>query len=479
MPSTVAYLTSMCAPKAPASRMRSTRFDAEPLHEQPDAGEQRCLGQLDRAHVILVDAERLGAFVQHVGPGAPSGHDTRAARGHRAVDDAVLRDDTGEVQFGEHLDDARAADTGDAGGRGSGSETGIVRPQVRADDLEARLQRFTVDAHAFDGARCRTLAATDLRTFKGGARGAGARHETLAVAEHDFGIRADVHEQRHLLVQVRPLGENHASGVGTHVTGDAGQGVHARVRVQGDAEFGGCHRHGAIDRQREGRAAEFDRVDAEHEVMHDRIADQRHFEDRFELDAGRRRHFDRQFAQGLSHGRRHLRRAARVHHRIRHPAHEVFAEADLRVHATRGRDHFAADEIAKVRGDRRRTDVDGEAIRFFMESGPDRNDARRVVHGDRDLPLSGAQGRLQLLQDRQIAFEILELPLARERQLESLQVTRGIVHVGLGHLDVVQLHQRVQLDVAGLGFLAHDLAMHLAAFRHVDDDVCLDLGLAG
>ena len=77
MPSTVAYMTSMCAPNAPASRMRSSCLDAEPLHQQANAGHQRRLGELDRAHVVLRDAERLGAFVQHVGVGTPTGHDPR------------------------------------------------------------------------------------------------------------------------------------------------------------------------------------------------------------------------------------------------------------------------------------------------------------------------------------------------------------------------------------------------------------------
>ena len=65
-------------------------------------------------------------------------------------------------------------------------------------------------------------------------------------------------------VEVRPLGQDHAGGVGADVAGDAGQDVDARVRVQRDAELGGRDRHGAVDRERERRAAEFDRIDAEH-----------------------------------------------------------------------------------------------------------------------------------------------------------------------------------------------------------------------
>ena len=55
MPSTIAYLTSMWLPNAPASRIRSTLLDAQALHQQPDARIQRGLRQLDGAHVVLRD----------------------------------------------------------------------------------------------------------------------------------------------------------------------------------------------------------------------------------------------------------------------------------------------------------------------------------------------------------------------------------------------------------------------------------------
>ena len=206
------------------------------------------------------------------------------------------------------------------------------------------------------------------------------------------------------------------------MTRDAGQGIDAGIGMQGNAEFGRRHGHCTVNGEREGRTAQFHRIDAEHEVMHDRVADQRHFQNRFLLDVRRCGHFSGQLAQGFAHGRRHLRRAARIHHRIRDAAHEVFAEADLRVHAPGGSHDFAAHEIAEVRRDRGRTDVDGETERRLMKSRPHRDDSRRVVHRHRDLPLSGAQGGLQLLQHREIAFEVLELPLACERQLEPLQV---------------------------------------------------------
>ena len=52
------------------------------------------------------------------------------------------------------------------------------------------------------------------------------------------------------------------------------------------------------------------------------------------------------------------------------------------------------------------------------------------------------------------------------------------MHVGLCDLDVVQPHDGVDLDRMGLGALAHDLPMHLAFRRHVDDEITTQPSLA-
>ena len=54
----MAYFTSMWLPKAPARRILSTCVDAELVHQQPDAGIERGLGQLDGAHVVLRHADQ-------------------------------------------------------------------------------------------------------------------------------------------------------------------------------------------------------------------------------------------------------------------------------------------------------------------------------------------------------------------------------------------------------------------------------------
>ena len=54
------------------------------------AGIERGLGELDRAHVGLMDHEARLALAEHIGEGAADRLDARRALGQRAVDDAVL-----------------------------------------------------------------------------------------------------------------------------------------------------------------------------------------------------------------------------------------------------------------------------------------------------------------------------------------------------------------------------------------------------
>ena len=72
-----------------------------------------------------------------------------------------------------------------------------------------------------------------------------------------------------------------------------------------------------------------------------------------------------------------------------------------------------------------------------------------------------------------------ELPFLLERVHQAPQVAGWILHVRLLHFDVVQADDRVQLDLARIGILAHDLAMDLAAGRNVHDHVALHERRAG
>ena len=105
-------------------------------------------------------------------------------------------------------------------------------------------------------------------------------------------------------------------------------------------------------------------------------------------------------------------------------------------------------------------------MRAVVEAGPDVEDARLravAVDGAGDLPVALAQRRLQHLQGAQVALDAFELPLLGQRPLEALQVAGGLVHVGLGDLDVVEAGGGVERDGAGLGALADDLLVDLGS----------------
>ena len=207
-----------------------------------------------------------------------------------------MRDDAGEIEFRHHLDDARTADASNAGLlRGRGKRR-VVGPQLRTNNAKARLQRFAVNAYTLDGTRGSTLTAADLCAFKSRAGGARARHQLVLVAQHDFGIGAHVHQQRHLFQQVGTFGKDDTRGVGADVAGDAGQHVNTCGRVQLQAKVRRAHRDATVDSERKRCTAQLHRVNAQQQVMHDGVAHHSHLEDIARFDAGVTRHIDGQFA---------------------------------------------------------------------------------------------------------------------------------------------------------------------------------------
>ena len=129
-----------------------------------------------------------------------------------------------------------------------------------------------------------------------------------------------------------------------------------------------------------------------------------------------------------------------------------------------------------MRGDRGRADVEGDAVGALDEAGPDRDDVAALAQRDRDLPAARAQRLLQAARARRkLGVRVRDAPLRVERLLQAAEVAGGIVHVGFGDLDIVQAHDRIDVDRMRLGALAHDLAMNLAFRRHVDDEIAADL----
>src|SRR5918994_3919445 len=152
--------------------------------------------------------------------------------------------------------------------------------------------------------------------------------------------------------------------------------------------------------------------------MHDRVADQSDLENVLRIDARTPRDIASQLTERTAHGGSHLHRPAWIHHRVGDATHEIFSEADLRIHDTRRSDELTALQIAQVRGDGRRADVHRHAEHTVIETWPDGNDLRARVHCDSDLPLSRAQCFLQHVQDIEIAGESGETPFRFERVAE-------------------------------------------------------------
>ena len=157
---------------------------------------------------------------------------------------------------------------------------------------------------------------------------------------------------------------------------------------------------------------------------------------------------------------------------------------NLRIHHAAACDHLAGFEVAQVSGDGGGADVDGEAVHPFLESGPYCNQLAPFAHRDGAFPvaapgLAGAHRGGQALEEAQIRVEAAELPFPFERLQQPGGVAGLVRHARSVELDVVELDDRVDLEVADLvGRLAHHLAVDLAVGRHVDDHVALHHRLA-
>ena len=113
------------------------------------------------------------------------------------------------------------------------------------------------------------------------------------------------------------------------------------------------------------------------------------------------------------------------------------------------------------------------------EARPDRDDLAPVAHRGGGLPVARAQRLLQAGEHGEVRAAPRRRPIARAsascRRRKSLD---GSCMSGSRDLDVVQPHDRIDLDRMRLGALAHDLPVDLALGRHVDDEVAADPRLA-
>ena len=379
----------------------STRVDPGVVHQQPDAGVQRGLGELDGAHVVLGDATARAdrrRLVQHVA--RRSGRRRRrAARARRSapsiVPSASITPARNSSAMTSMMPEPHTPVMPAVGG--AVGEARLVRPRVarRSPGTAARACRGRCAP-----ARSRPASARCPHEIcapsNAGPVGLDAASSRCAVAEHDLGVRADVDERAApSSPRCGPSARIAAGGVGADVPGDARQDVDAGRRGERAARARGRGRRPARSvASANGAVAERRRVDAEDEVVHDRVADDHEVEDR------------RRARSPASH-----RRAARSARRAPSRTAAVISPAPsgfIITYETRlirsspkricgfitpaRREHLAVGEVAQVAGDRRRADVDRDAVRACR-----RSPARRaitscaVVDGDGDAVPAGGR----------------------------------------------------------------------------------------
>ena len=201
----------------------------------------------------------------------------------------------------------------------------------------------------------------------------------MAVAEHDFGIGADIDQQHHLILAMRPLGERGGGGIGADVASDAGQHVDAGACIHRQADLGRFQMHSTGDGKCERSAAKLGRVDAEKEMMHDRIANEDGVQNILARHAAIGADLVDQSVQGFAHRVGHGLAAVRVHHHVGNAAHQILAEADLWVGGAGRCDGSAREQRRQVHGDRRRADIAGDAVGLVLQAGIERDEARALA----------------------------------------------------------------------------------------------------
>ena len=180
--------------------------------------------------------------------------------------------------------------------------------------------------------------------------------------------------------------------------------------------------------------------------------------------------------QRLAHGSGHAAPRRRIHHRVGDAAHQVLAEADLRIRRCLRRRRPRRWQIARgarrwwssrcrPRGRRRARASPGQTPMICL----------LVVDRDRDLPVAGPQHRLQRLQHRQIAVERRQAPLpspAPRKAGAGHRTDRACR--ARGTCDVVQAHDRMSSIARASASLRTTWRWTWLFRRHVDDDIGRD-----
>ena len=245
-------------------------------------------------------------------------------------------------------------------------------------------------AHRVDGAGACRHPGTDSAAFESRSRGRGRAQDSVAAAQYNFAIGADIEQRVRGGLLIKARGNHAGQQVAAHEAAEAGQELHlgAPAELPGAEaalpEFGGEERHG-----RQGLHAE-----AAKEVVHGGVAHNQHL------------------FQGAAAGRprQHLAQSPPDHDGqftgvpqvVLYAAHDVGAVPRLGVERRLDGQHRARRQIHQLRHQRGGAEVDGRAqtvARFERRLAIVREHRQRpLLHFDHDaLARLGAAGQTPAL----------------------------------------------------------------------------------
>ena len=190
--------------------------------------------------------------------------------------------------------------------------------------------------------------------------------------------------------------------VGAHEAGDRRREVDAGLGVHGKTELGGAQRHRRRQGRREGRAAETDRRDAERQVVHGGVADDRHVVEVARRDRLPRAQRGQQLVDAAARRPAQVVEAAVVD-RLREAGDHVLAEAHLGILEGLLVDQPPARQVEQVGDDLGRAHVDGDAVGRLAGVGRLDVDGSPFVARDHDAVAAVAQRRRQARAARRAA----------------------------------------------------------------------------
>jgi hypothetical protein len=159
---------------------------------------------------------------------APVGSQRGGARGLGAADEARGVEQARHAHLGHRLDDAGAADAGDAGVLRGLGEAGIGGPEVGADDLEARLLRVgSISTRSMAPGAARWPALICAPSKAGPVGEEQASTPSVSPSRISALVPTSTTSVRSVCAPGR-LGQRDGGGVGPHMARDAGQEVDAR-----------------------------------------------------------------------------------------------------------------------------------------------------------------------------------------------------------------------------------------------------------